>query len=124
MILADTSIWIDHFRDGDAVLSELLLGPRQEILVHPLVVAELALGSLRERATTIRLLQNLPTAPAARLSEVRQLIETYALFGRGIGIVDCQLLASALLLPGLLLWTRNKRLRAVARELKIAAELS
>lgn len=121
MILADTSVWIDHFRSGVRDLRSLL--QNGQIAMHPFVVAELALGSLRDRARTLTLLDLLPHASPAKLSEVRQLVETRSLYARGIGLTDAHLLAAVLLNPSTLLWTRDKRLRKVAESLGIHASL-
>ncbi len=118
MILADTSVWVDHLRAGDPVLSAFLDAGR--ILGHPWVVAEIALGSLRSRETVLTLLDSLPQAPTASIDELRVVIEERALFGRGVGLVDVGLLAACLLAPGSRLWTRDKRLAAVAGELALA----
>jgi len=122
LILADTSVWIDHFRADDVTLRKLL--QQQMILMHPLIVAELALGNLPQRANILRLLEQLPSASSARLSEVRHLIEARSLFGRGIGLMDAHLLASALIEAPTRLWTRDKRLGLLAEELGIAAGLA
>jgi predicted nucleic acid-binding protein len=121
MILADTSIWIDHFRNGNGDLIRLL--GRQEILIHPLIVAELALGNLANRTSTLLFLDLLPQVRTAQLSEVRVLIESRSLYARGIGITDAHLIAAVYLNPGCLLWTKDKRLRTVAEALGIHASL-
>lgn len=61
--------------------------------------------------------------PIARFDEVDALIETRRLFGRGLGYVDVHLIASALLVSETLIWTRDKRLLAIAVEFGIAAAL-
>lgn len=118
MILADTSVWVDHLRARDARLAELLRAGR--IAGHPLVVAEIALGRLRERGRILDHLDALPHLPLAEPEEVRALVERRALFGRGIGYVDVSLLASCLLAPGTRLWSRDRKLHAVATETGIA----
>jgi predicted nucleic acid-binding protein len=118
MILADTSIWVDHLRAGDDSLVELLKGGC--ILGHPWVVTEIAVGSLRDRHTVLSLLDGLPQAPVATIDELRHLIERRGLFGRGVGLVDIGLLAACLLVPGCRLWTRDKRLAAVADEMTVS----
>ena len=118
MILADTSVWVDHLRAGDHALVELLQESR--VLGHPWVVAEIALGSLRNRQTVLSLLDGLPQAPVATIYELRHLIVRPTLFGRGVGLVDVGLLAACLLVPGCRLWTRDKRLAAVAGEMSVA----
>lgn len=121
MILADTSVWVDHFRSGNPELQRQLASRR--IVMHPFVVAELALGSLGDRAKTLAFLDLLPQARVAQLSEVRQMIETRRLYSQGIGLTDAHLIASIFLHPPTLLWTRNKRLRTVAEALGIHATL-
>lgn len=121
MILADTSVWVDHLRFGIKEMHQHL--NRGEIEVHPFVVAELALGSLRDRKNTLGLLDLLPQVRVAQLAEVRSLIEARRLFGLGIGLVDAHLIASILITPPTLLWTRDKPLRKVAERLGIHASL-
>lgn len=121
MILADTSVWIDHLRTGIREMREHL--NQGQILVHPLVVAELALGLLRDRTSTLALLDLLPSVRTAQLEEVRSLIEARHLYGLGIGIIDAHLIASVLISPPTLLWTRDKRLRKIAERLRIHATL-
>lgn len=121
MVLADTSIWIDHFRSGDEAMHKLLYSGR--IVIHPFVIGELALGSLRERIKILSFLGHLPHSQVARLEEVRQMIETRSLFSQGIGLIDAHLIASVLMTPSAKLWTRDKRLRLVAESLDICANL-
>ncbi len=118
MILADTSLWIDHFRTGNAAFVEAL--EQQRIVCHPHVIGELALGRLRDRATILSLLQNLPEAPVATDAEVLAMIDARGLAGAGIGYVDAHLLAATLLKPGFSLWTRDKRLHAAAERWGVA----
>jgi predicted nucleic acid-binding protein len=118
LILVDTSIWVDHLRKGDAHLAGLL--ERAAVLSHPFVIGELACGSLANRGQVLQLLQNLPTAVMAEPEEVLGYIERRRLFAQGIGYVDAQLLASTALTEGALLWTRDKRLLAVAHRLGCA----
>jgi predicted nucleic acid-binding protein len=122
LILADTSIWVDHLRHGDKEIGERL--KRGEIAIHPFIIAELSLGSLKDRANTLALLDQLPQACAARPSEVRLVIEARRLYGLGIGLVDAHLIASVLLSPPTLLWTRDKQLRKATQCLGIDAELA
>ncbi|ALS59613.1 type II toxin-antitoxin system VapC family toxin [Pandoraea norimbergensis] len=122
MILVDTSIWIDHLRAGDATLVALLESGR--VLAHPYVIGELALGSLKNRSAVIPTLNYLPKATVATDSEVLRFIDEQPLFGLGIGYVDAHLLAATRLTPGTALWTRDKRLAAIAESLSLAAKLS
>ena len=132
MILADTSIWIDHFRSGNSgsrkpgsqnngLRKHLNEG---QIVIHPAIIAELALGSLRDRTKTLALLDLLPQVQVAQPSEVRRMIEARHLYNLGIGLTDAHLIASVFLNPSTLLWTRDKRLRKAAEGLGIHAGLA
>jgi hypothetical protein len=114
VILVDTSVWINHLRVGDPKLAALLQD--SYVLAHPWVIGELALGQLSQRTEVLRLLHNLPQANVATDAEVLKLIDSRHLFGLGIGYVDAQLLAATMLTAGAGLWTRDKRLAAVAAE--------
>lgn len=92
------------------------------IVIHPFIIAELALGSPKERAKTLALLDLLPQVRAAQLSEVRSMIEARHLYGLGIGLIDAHLLASVFLYPSTLLWTKDRQLRKVAEALGIHVE--
>jgi predicted nucleic acid-binding protein len=122
LILADTSIWIDHFRFGNKEMRKLL--NEGQIVIHPSIIAELALGWLRERIRTLALLDMLPQARVAQLSEVRRMIEARRLYNLGIRLTDAQLIASVFINPSTLLWTRDKRLRKTAEGLGIHAGLA
>jgi hypothetical protein len=114
MILADSSVWVDHLRHGDARL-KTLLGVGQ-VITHSFVVGELALGNLRQRDAVLQSLRDLPQAVMASDEEVLDFIERHALPGSGIGYIDAHLLASARLTAAYL-WTRDKRLNEVATRL-------
>lgn len=118
MILVDTSVWIDHLRQGDPDLVRVL--EADQVLVHPFVVGELACGNLKSRAEFLKLLRALPRAPVATEEEALGFIDGRALMGRGIGYLDVHLLASVALAGTATLWTRDKRLAAVARKLGLA----
>lgn len=121
MILVDTSIWVHHLRATDKTLAGLLLN--QQVLMHPFVVGELALGGLPAGGGILALLHRLPTAATATTREVLRFITDTGLAGRGIGYVDTHLLASARLTPGATVWTRDRRLLAAAAYLRLAARL-
>jgi len=122
LILADTSVWIDHLRSDDEEMRELL--DRGQIVIHPFVIAELALGSLKERRKTLALLDLLPAVRVARLSELRAMIEGRRLYSAGIGFTDAHLIASVFINTPTLLWTRDKQLRKAAEGLGIHANLA
>ncbi len=121
MILADTSIWIDHLRVGEPALVSLLND--NQVLVHPMVIGELACGNLPNRDAVLGLLGGLPAISAATDEELLFFIERRRVMGRGIGYVDAHLLAATALAPSVQLWTRDRRLLAMAGELDIAYEL-
>jgi predicted nucleic acid-binding protein len=118
VILVDTAVWIDHLRAVDQELTELL--DRGEVLAHPWVIGELALGHLGGRAEILRLLGGLPQATVATPAELLALIELRELYGLGIGYVDAQLLAATMLTENAALWTRDRRLHAAAHRLDVA----
>ena len=121
MILADTSIWIDHLRTGDSVLASLL--DAGTVLAHPFIIGELALGNLRQRELVLGALSDLPHASVATDSEVLHFISRHALLGRGVGYVDAHLLAAVQLTAGAKLWTSDRKLHSVAVQLGLALAL-
>ena len=122
MILVDTSVWVDHLRKGDQVLARLL--DATQVLSHPFIVGELALGDLRQRDLILRTLQDLPQAVVASPGEVLHFIDRHALAGSGAGYVDAHLLAASQLTAGATLWTRDKQLHGIAERLGLAARVS
>jgi predicted nucleic acid-binding protein len=122
LILADTSVWIDHLRSGNKELRKQL--NQGHVVIHPFIVAELALGSLHERTKTLALLDLLPQVRVAQLSEVRLTIEARRLYSLGIGLTDAHLVAAVFINPSTLLWTRHKRLRRATEALGIHASLA
>ena len=115
MILVDTSVWVDHLRNGDAAMQRAL--NTDAVVVHPYVIGEIALGLLPQRALTLALLAALPVAPVASVDECLAFIERHRLFARGVGYVYVHLLASAALADNTRVWTRDKRLAAAAEAL-------
>lgn len=121
MILVDTSVWIDHFRHNDPSLSRSL--NQRQVLSHPFVIGELALGSLRQRDLILEALRGLPSVLVAHDEEVHAFINNHKLFGIGIGYIDAHLLTATLLTPDVQFWTRDKRLRAAALHLGVDANV-
>jgi predicted nucleic acid-binding protein len=119
MILVDTSIWIDHLHGTESGLVALL--EDAEVCVHPMIIGELALGSLRDRSVVLSLLGDLPGIPVAAHAEVLQFIESHALYGIGLSLVDAHLLAALRLSSAAKLWTRDRRLQSAAMRLGVAA---
>jgi len=117
VILADTSIWIDYLRRGNLEMAKLL--GRGQVVMHPFVVAEIALGSLRKRRERLDELEALLEVNVAQLGEVRHMIEARAFYAKGIGLIDAHLLASCLMTPGTQLWTLDGAMAKVARAVGI-----
>lgn len=117
LILVDTSIWIDHLRASDDLLVNLLEGGM--VAMHPFVVGELALCNLRDRWSIIRYLATQPMLDPVDDVSVLGFIDENKLAGRGIGYVDAHLLAAVAMTDGVGLWTRDRRLAAIALELGI-----
>jgi hypothetical protein len=118
MTLADTSVWVDHLRRGNARLRQLLLDG--EVLSHPFVLGELACGSLAKRGEILSLLATLPEVAMVEHEEVLEFLDTRRLHGRGLGWVDVHLLASAVL-SGTRIWTLDKSLGRAATAMGVAA---
>ena len=117
MILVDTSVWIDHLARAVAPLAEAL--EADDVLTHPSIVGELACGEIRNSREVLHHLSVLPSSVVATDAEVLHFIENHRLMGKGIGYIDAHLLASVTLTEAARLWTRDKRLAAIARQLKI-----
>ncbi len=116
MILVDTSVWINHLRDNDEHLRQLLLNGR--VTCHSHVIGELACGNIKNRNEILTFLKALPMAPLIEFDEYLFFVETHQLNGIGIGFVDIHLLASSKLAQTKL-WTADKRLMAAASKLGI-----
>lgn len=118
MILVDTSVWIDHLYRRDLDLVEAL--GRSQVVQHPMVIGDLALGTLRDRTEVLGLISNLPSAPIATHVEISRFIETHRLYGQELSLVDVHLLAATRLAAGTALWTRDKRLLSAAQRMGLA----
>lgn len=116
MILADTSVWVDHLRAGNTRLAGLL--ESGEISCHPMIVGELACGNMSHRKEVIALLHALPALDRVSDDEILFFVEKHRLHGKGLGLIDMHLLASCLL-AGTGLWTLDKRLRQASLGLGI-----
>ena len=122
MILVDTSIWIDHLHHPESALVRLLTQVR--VCTHPMIVGELALGSIRDRERVLMSMDRLPKTSIATPGDVRTLVEAQTLSGIGLSLVDAHLLAG-LRLSGIdRLWTRDRRLQAAAERLGVAADVA
>jgi predicted nucleic acid-binding protein len=119
LILVDTSIWIDHLRSADAKLQTLL--QNDQVVTHPFIRLELALGSIASREKVLADLALLPQAPVVASEELFSLIEHKILYRRGIGLTDLQLVSCALVDKSISIWTRDRRLGEIAHELGLRA---
>ena len=111
MVLADTSVWIGHFRGKEPGLAPLL--EEGVVLTHPFILGELACGNLSKREITLAHLSSLPAAVHAQHEEALQIVDKRKLWGAGIGWIDAHLIASALL-SNCLLWTLDERRKKAA----------
>lgn len=119
MVLADTSVWVAHFRKANSFLETLLLN--DQIICHPLVILEIACGSPPSpRAKTLYYLKGLQQAKVATPTEILEFIEKNRLFDSSCGAVDISLLASSLISENALLWTLDKQLDSLALPLGIS----
>jgi len=119
LVLADTSVWVAHFRRANPALQSLLANGR--VLCHPLIVIELACGTPpAPRERTIGDLKKLPQAVVATTDETLALIDREQRHDCGCGAIDMALLASARLTPGATLWTLDRNLDALASRLGVA----
>ena len=84
--LVHTSVWIDHFRRPNTLLSKRL--ETDDVWIHPFVVGELACGNLSQRREILRTLAALHSAPLVNHDEVLQFVEDRQLNGLGLGWVD------------------------------------
>jgi predicted nucleic acid-binding protein len=119
LILADTSVWVEHLRRGEPRLERLLLAA--EVASHPFVIGELALGHLRQLNEILALLHALPPVELPSHEETFAFVERKKLAGSGIGWVDAHLLAAAAL-SGARLYTLDRRLASVGARLGLAFE--
>lgn len=120
-VLIDTSVWVDHFRRRNDRRVELIV--MDQALTHPLIVGELACGTPpAPRLQTLADIALLQVATPASVPETMDFIEREKLYGLGCGWVDLTLLASTLITPGAILWTRDKRLAALAERFEVALQ--
>jgi predicted nucleic acid-binding protein len=118
LVIADSSIWMDHINKGNFELVGLM--KQRRVRLHPMIIAEIALGSIKQRAAMLEELNAFPQVDTSSHSEVMAMVEWMKLFGTGVGYVDAHLLAATKQLHSGVLWTRDKRLHAQAERLHIA----
>lgn len=121
MVLADTSVWISHLREGNNTMEFLL---NEGIVVcHPFIIDELASGNLKNRREILSLLQELPAVEMAEHEEILQFIDKNYLMGKGLGLTDIHLLASAVL-TDIPLWTNDKILKQISAKMKVEYKIN
>jgi predicted nucleic acid-binding protein len=113
LVLADTSVWVAHFRKPNPALQTMLSA--DQVLCHPMVLIEIACGTPpAPRERTLSHLKQLRSATVANTDETLALIEREQLHASGCGAIDLLLLGSVLLTSDAVLWTLDKNLRALA----------
>ena len=118
LVLADTSVWIAHFRKRNPILQALLSD--DQVICHPLVLLEIACGTPpAPRERTLSDLRELRSATVANTDETLALLEREQLQDSGCGAIDLLLLGSVLLTSDVVLWTLDKDLRALAARFNI-----
>jgi predicted nucleic acid-binding protein len=118
LVLADTSVWIAHFRKPNPTLQTLLSA--DQLLCHPMVLIEIACGTPpAPRERTLSDLRQLRCATVANTDETLALIEREQLQESGCGAIDLLLFGSVLLTSDAVLWTLDKNLRALAARFAI-----
>lgn len=114
--LADSSIWIDHFRKPKELLPQLI--GRGQLFIHPYVICELALGSVPDRSNLITYLQSLPSFGLSDPLALLDFVHENDLHGKGVGMVDANLLKCCTEGEAQL-WTTDKRLFTQAERLGV-----
>ena len=118
LVLADTSVWVAHFRQSNPVLQTLLSA--DQVLCHPMVLIEIACGTPpAPRERTLSDLRQLRSATVANTDETLALIEREQLQDSGCGAIDLLLLGSVLLTSDAVLWTIDKDLQDLAARFDI-----
>lgn len=117
MILVDSSIWVDHLHHGNEAMRRLLFS--RSVLMHPFVLQEIALGSLRDRSNVLATMRKMPQARTASTQDVMLLIENHTLYSTGIDLTDVHLLAAAMMDNETLVWTRDVRMNNAAKRLGV-----
>ncbi len=121
MILVDTSIWISFLKKDDPDTVDILKTyiKRHEVYTVSAVFGELLQGvkNQRERNIITTLWENLPKVNEEELFiKAGTLSNKYKLLAKGIGLIDCYLLAACSEYD-LALWTLDKKLMKAYDEL-------
>lgn len=119
MILADTSVWVEHLNRDREFLEHLIAA--DEVLIHPFVIGELACGSLADRGKVMKDLHDLPHSTVVGEPDALSFLERHRLMNTGLNYIDVHLLAAAAAAE-MPLWTFDRQLRAAALALDLAAD--
>lgn len=112
-VLPDTSVWIEHFKGKTDIIERLFDDTTVTIVTHPLVITELVLGGLKEDDSKYHQLNQQIKLAVLEDSDLMEFIFANDLLGKGVGYVDCSLVASCVN-AGARLVTFDKKLAVVA----------
>ncbi|MBN8553975.1 MAG: PIN domain-containing protein [Deltaproteobacteria bacterium] len=115
-VIVDTNIWINHFKNKNSVLEELLTEDR--VVLHPFILGELACGNLDRRAEILELFSWLPKSEILSEEEVLSFLASEKIYGKGLGWIDVHLLGAARISRAQL-WTLDKALLKEAKRFSI-----
>jgi predicted nucleic acid-binding protein len=121
MVLVDTSVWIRFLAGREPFASGLdeVLG-RDEVVGHEMIFGELLLGDIGGgRRNLLEAYVRMHQAQTVAHHEVVEFVRERRLFGRGVGWINVNVLASALV-GGFQVWTADPRFFALAHELRAA----
>jgi len=117
-ILVDTSVWVDHFKNGNHHLVNLLM--QDDVMTHPMIIGEISCGTPPDRENLIVYFLALQRTYAAPLEDMLDFVAKAGLYGRGCGFVDIHVLWSVLMTPNVKLWTLDKRLAQLAQQFDVS----
>jgi predicted nucleic acid-binding protein len=121
MVLVDTSVWIRFLAGREPYASGLddILG-RDDVAGHEMIFGELLLGDVSgARKHLLDAYAQMHQAVAIPHGEVVEFVRMRRLSGRGVGWVDINILASAVV-GGFQVWTADSSFSAIANDLRIA----
>jgi predicted nucleic acid-binding protein len=120
-VLIDSSAWIDHLKNGNKTVIDMIDGHIANKLVlvaHDMVFSELLLGGLSMRSEVYQLFKRLPKALQAKLPEFELFARANQQDLRGIGVIDTHLLMSCII-SNSKLYTYDKTLKAAAEKMDL-----
>ena len=120
MVLVDTSVWIRYLANRApfaAGLDRLL--DLDEVAGHELVYGELLIGDRGGRRKLLAAYEGMHQASLVPHRDLVWFVRERELYGRGVGWIDIQLLASAIV-GRMQLWTVDLRFSAIAKEFGVS----